>query len=489
MSGAPLPATQFRDGAWAEGAAAERISTRDPATGRVLAEYRAAGPSDVRAALDSAAGAFPAWRDRTVAARAERLARVAACLEERAEAIAEAMTAEMGKAIAESRAEVGVFVATCRFFAAEAARAFGEVLPSALPDRHIHTRRRPLGPVLCITPWNFPIALAGYKIFAALALGNTVVWKPAHTVTGSALLVTEAFAAAGCGGEFTLIGAATGELGPALIDEPRTAAVAFTGSTGVGIEIAGRCAARLLPNSLELGGKNATIVLADANLPAAAAGVAHAAFVTSGQRCTASSRVIVQREIAEEFLTLLDDRVDAIVTGPGNDPAVSMGPLATAAQLDSVVAAVDAAVAAGAVARRGGQRLRPATAPDGWFYAPTVLTGVAAGDPIEQEELFGPVLAVILVDDLDEAIRVNNGTRYGLSSAIYTRDLRSSHRAMAELDSGLVYVNSGTSAAELGVPFGGTGLSGNGHREVSAHAFDFMTALTAVYVSYGEDLA
>lgn len=473
--------TQFRCGAWHQGTGGDTTVTVNPATGEVLASYQQAGRADLDLALDALREAARPWQRRALAERQQILTRIADEIDSDSERIALQMTLEMGKTLAESRAEVGVFSNTCRWYAHEAGRAFGEVLPSADGTRFIHTRRKPIGVVACITPWNFPIALAGYKIFAALAVGNVVLWKPAQQVNGTAALVTEAFERAGIGEAFALLGASTGALAAEAVADSRVDAVSFTGSTAVGQQISEQVARRLAPCSLELGGKNAAIVLADADLELAAREIVRSGFLTSGQRCTATSRIIVVAEVADALLALVDEGIRALTLGDGRDPGVDLGPLATAAQRDGVELAVADALAAGARLRVGGARPVGLDSA-GYFFEPTLLDGVAPDDAIAREEVFGPVIAAIRVADTAAAFAVANNTDYGLSTSVFTNTLGATFDALDAIDSGLIYINRGTSAAELGVPFGGTGMSGNGHREVSAHGFEFMTELVSVYI-------
>lgn len=476
--------TQFRDGRWHESSGSGTTETVNPATGATIATYQGASVADLDYALDSLRAAYPRWKQAPLAERQLMLDRIADEILSDRERIANQMTREMGKTLRESRIEVEVFASTCRWYQHEAGRAIGSVLPSADGSRMIHTRRKPMGVVACITPWNFPIVLAGYKIFAALAVGNVVLWKPAQQINGTAMLVAEAFQRAGVGAEFCLLGAATGELASQAVTDVRVDAVSFTGSTQVGIQIAQALAPRLAPSSLELGGKNAAVVLADADLDLAAEQIVRSAFLTSGQRCTATSRIIVESSVADPLLERVIVRMEALVVGEGTDPDVDLGPLATPAQRTNVELAVARAITAGATLRFGGSR--PARLPaEGNFYLPTLLDHVEPSMEVATEEIFGPVIAMIRVDDAEQAFDIANRTDYGLSTSVFTRSLAAAHRSMDALDSGLVYINRGTSSAELGVPFGGTGLSGNGHREVSAHGFEFMTELVSVYVDPG----
>lgn len=478
-------ATNLVGGRWRRAGGTDTYETRDPATGKVLHRYTVSSTGDVDDAVAAAAVAYEAWRRQPAQARGSLLHRIADELEAVKEELAHEMTREMGKVLRESQGEVDVAIGSCRFMAGEGLRAFGKVLPSSMSDRDIITMRSPVGVVACITPWNFPVTLAAYKISAAIASGNTVVWKPAPNISGSAKIFTEALVRAGMPpGLVNLLSAGEVEVGRRLTTHPDVAAVTFTGSTSVGLEVAEACSRTLTPVSLELGGKNGAIVLPDADLDVAVAGIIQSAFATSGQRCTSTSRVIVDRSVSQQLTAMLVQRCADLKIGSGLDNTADMGPIASSGQLTKIARLVDQAVESGAEVLCGGTPAVVDGLPHGLFYPPTVLAGVRPDDEIAQIEVFGPVVVVIEVDGYEEAVAVNNQTQYGLSSAIFTRDLGYAHRAMRDLDSGVIYVNSGTSAAELGVPFGGTRLSGNGHREVSTDAFDVMTELKSVYVKF-----
>lgn len=475
----------YINGTWVASTGNAVQRNTNPATGVLVEESATSSGSDVDRAVQSALLAFPAWRQVPDAQRGDVLFRIADELRASRESLAQSMTQEMGKLVGESLGEVDVVVAHALFMAGEGRRALGEVLPSGRPNRNISTRRHPRGVVACITPWNFPLVLAAYKIFAALVSGNTVVWKPAPNVSQSARLFIAALERAGLpAGVCNLITAGGIEAGQALVEHPDVAVVAFTGSTPVGKAIAETCARRLAPTLLELGGKNAIIVMDDANLDEAVAGIMQSGFATSGQRCTAASRIIVHSTIEAELVHRLEASMASLTLGDGLNPETTFGPLALDAQVERVADMVSRAVAGGATLVAGGSRVTEGSAAAGNFFPPTLLTNVTAADDIAQQEVFGPVLSVIRVANLDEAIAANNATDFGLSSAIYTQNLSAALRASDELESGLVYVNSGTSAAELGVPFGGVKDSGNGHAEVSRHALDVMTYLRATYLSF-----
>lgn len=445
-----------------------------------MGSYRLSGEKEVHEAVTAANVAFQLWRRLPAPQRAEILYKVADLLTSRKEGIAQVMTMEMGKVLAESRGELDATIAACKYMAGEGRRMFGETIPTSSNERMAMTIREPIGVVGCITPWNFPIALAAYKIFAALVAGNTVVWKPASNVALSATCFTEVFAEAGLPpGVLNLVLGSGRMAGERLVEHPDVKVISFTGSTEVGIGLAEKGSRTLKRISLELGGKNAVIVLADADLDKAATGIVKAAFTTTGQRCTAASRVIAEESIREELERRIVAMTEKLVVGNGLEQGVEIGPLATKSQLATVEGYVEMAKSDGAKVLTGGRRLGR----EGYFYAPTVITGVSRNDRIAREEIFGPILAVLSAQSFEEAVEINNDTDYGLSSAIYTNSLHFANRAMRELESGLVYINSGTSSSEIGAPFGGMKMSGNGHREVSHHAFEVMTEWKTIYTN------
>jgi acyl-CoA reductase-like NAD-dependent aldehyde dehydrogenase len=479
------PTGNYIAGAWTPARGANEHVSYNPATGEVIETSATSNTTDVDAAVAAARASFRSWNRTPDAERGEMLFRVAEQVRANRQSLAELMTREMGKPLVESFGEIDTVIAHAQYMAGEGRRALGEVLPSARTNRVITTKRHPRGVVACITPWNFPIVLAAYKIFAALIGGNTVVWKPAPNVSQSARMFTQAFEAAGVQpGVLNVLCAGGVEAGEALVAHPDVAVVAFTGSTPVGKSIARVCADRLAPTVLELGGKNAIMVMDDANLDDAVAGIIQSGFATSGQRCTAASRIIVHEAVAHELTERLDVAIAGFTLGNGLDPATTLGPLALESQVARIEAAVNRAVSQGATLVTGGQRAANTDAAHTSFFAPTLLTRVDAHHEIAQHEVFGPVLTLIEVANLDDAIAANNSTEFGLSSAIYTESLAAALRASQECESGLVYVNSGTSAAEIGVPFGGVKDSGNGHAEVSRHALDAMTYLKATYISF-----
>jgi acyl-CoA reductase-like NAD-dependent aldehyde dehydrogenase len=472
----------YINGAWVQEENQEFLESMNPATEYAVGYYAAATPAQVDHAVESAKSAFKLWKNTPLPERAQFLWKAAQVFEEKRVHLAQTMTKEMGKVLAESLGEVGVVEETCKYMAGEGRRLFGETVSSGASNRHIMMVREPVGVVACITPWNFPVALAGYKILAALISGNTVVWKPASEVALSAQIFTEVFHEIGLPkGVLNLVTGAGSKVGAQLAEHKDVKVISFTGSTEVGIKLSETAAKTLKRVSLELGGKNAVIVLKDANLDLAAEAIVKSAFTTTGQRCTAASRVIVERDVKDKLLQRVVAITKKLKVGNGLESGVDLGPLINKQQLQTVEKYVAIAVQEGAVIECGGKRL---SSEQGYFYEPTVLSNVKKGDAVAQDEIFGPVLAFIEVDHFEEAIEVNNDTVYGLSTSLFTNSLHYANRGAKEIESGLVYINNGTSNAELGVAFGGTKHSGNGHREVSHHAFDVMTEWKSIYTTY-----
>lgn len=460
------------------------IQSRNPARwSEVVAEFPEAGPSEVEAAVSAAREAWPSWRKTPAPRRAEVLHRAADRIAAEKEDLARLMTREMGKVLLEARGDVQEAVDMLLFIAGEGRRLYGETTPSELPDKFAMTVRDPVGVCACITPWNFPVAIPSWKIAPALVAGNTVVFKPAE----DAPAVGQRFAdiLCGCGlppGVLNVVhgGASTGA---ALVRHPGVDLVSFTGSTEVGREVAIACADQFKRVSLEMGGKNAIIVMDDADLALAVDGAVWGAFGTAGQRCTASSRLIVHRRVYEEFANRLVERARALRLGDGLEESTDVGPLVNAAQLERVHSYREIGKREGARVACGGEPAREPPLDAGWFYRPTVFLDVEPGMRIAQEEIFGPTTCVIPADDLEEAIEIANGVPYGLSSALYTRDVGRAFRALRDLRTGIVYVNSPTIGAEVHLPFGGTRRTGNGHRE-GAHVLDAFTEWKTLYVDY-----
>jgi alpha-ketoglutaric semialdehyde dehydrogenase len=477
----------FIGGQWVSPPGAARFTTHNPATGEVVGSFVSGSANDVDAAVAAAYGAFPAWKATPAPARGEVLLRAALVLKERKEAISRIVTQEMGKVIAEGRGDVQESIDFVEYMAGEGRRLFGETVPSELHNKFCLTVRQPKGVVVCITPWNFPTAIPNWKIAAALICGNTVVFKPASNTAMCATEVVRAYEAAGVPpGVLNMVTGSGGTVGNALIDDPRVRAVSFTGGVETGRSVNVRGAQGLKAVHLELGGKNPMIVMDDANLPLALEGLLFGAFGTAGQRCTATSRLILHENVYDEFLHLLDQRVSRLRLGDPLDPSTDVGPVASAEQEKKILDYISIGQKE-AKLRLGGQKLSGGSFDRGFFISPTVFE-TPHGTRISKEEIFGPVLSVIKVPNYEEAVLVANDVEYGLSSSIYTKDVNLAFRAVNELDCGITYVNAPTIGAEVQLPFGGTKHTGTGGREAGSVAVEEFTEIKTVFVDFSNRL-
>ncbi len=475
----------FIGGRWVEPSTGRYVEKHNPATGELLARVPASGAPDVDAAVASAHRAYAEWRLVPAPKRGEILFRAGRLLEERKEDLARLMTEEMGKVLTEARGDVQEAIDMAYYMGGEGRRSFGYTTPSELPDKFAMATRNPIGVAAIITPWNFPAAIPSWKMFPALVLGNAVVFKPATDTPLVAGRLVDILREAGVpDGVVNLVYGSGGEVGEALLDDPRVALVSFTGSVETGRRVAAKAGERLKRVSLELGGKNAVIVMNDADLDLAVEGILWSAFGTTGQRCTACSRLIVQRGVYSALLDRLTARVEHLRLGNGLDPTVDVGPLINGAAVRRVHEYVQVGQHEGARLLTGGSPADAAELAHGHFYRPTLFADVSPTMRIAQEEIFGPVLSVIPVDSLEEAVAANNGVAYGLSSSIFTADVQTTFKAIRDLATGIVYVNAGTTGAEIHLPFGGTRDTGNGHREAGTAALDFFSEWKAVYVDY-----
>lgn len=451
----------------------------------VIGAFPDSGPEDVEAAVGAARAAYASWRLVPAPRRAEVLYRAARILEERKESCAREMTREMGKVLKETRGDVQEAIDTAYYAGGEGRRLFGETVPAELPNKFAMSVRCPVGVAGLITPWNFPMAIPSWKIFPAIVCGNTVVLKPSELTPLSSVRFCEALEAAGLPkGVVNLVHGGGATVGRPIVDHPAVPLVSFTGSTEVGREIAERGGRALKRVSLEMGGKNAQIVMEDADLELAVEGVLWGAFGTTGQRCTATSRLIVHESVVREVAERLVALASKIRVGNGLDEGVEMGPLVSKEQLETVERYVEVGKKEGAKLLCGGKRLEGGAFARGHFHAPTVFTDVKPSMRIAREEIFGPVLSVIPVKGLDEAIAVLNDTDYGLSSSIYTKDVARAFRAIRDIEAGITYVNGPTIGAEVQLPFGGVKGTGNGHREAGSAVLDFYTEWKSIYVDY-----
>jgi aldehyde dehydrogenase (NAD+) len=480
----------FVAGRWTAPASGRYFDNRNPADQRdLIGRFPESDETDVAAAVASAARGFDVWRRTPAPARGEVLRRLGDLLTRDKESLAESMTREMGKVLAETRGDVQEGIDTAYYAATEGRRLFGHTVPSELRRKWAMSFRRPVGVAGLITPFNFPLAIPTWKLFPALVCGNAAILKPAEDTPHTATRLVELALEAGLPPEVIQLVHGAGEtVGRALVEHPGVPVISFTGSTATGALIGATCGRLHKRLSLEMGGKNAMVVMADADLDLALDGVLWGAFGTTGQRCTATSRLILHRRIHDRFLNRLSDAASALRLGDGRTRGTEVGPLIHAAARQKVEEYVEIGRQSGAELVTGGARPRGARLANGWFFQPTIFAGVRAGDRLEQEEIFGPVLSVIRVGSLDEAITVNNGVRYGLSSALYTADVQAAFRALQEMDTGITYINAPTIGAEAHLPFGGVKQTGNGHREGGWPVYDFYSEIKVGYVDYSGSL-
>jgi len=480
----------FIAGEWVAPTTGAYFENRNPADwNEVIGCFPRSGPDDVARAVAAAQRGFAQWSKTPAPIRGDVLHRVGDLLVQRKDEIARAMTREMGKVTAETRGDVQEGIDTAYYAHTEGRRLFGRTVPSELRNKWAMSYRRPIGIAGLITPFNFPLAIPTWKMFPALLCGNAVIFKPAEDVPLTAHLLVEVLLEAGLPPEVVQLVHGEGSVvGRALVEHPEIPVISFTGSTETGSSIGAACGRMHKRLSLEMGGKNAMIVMDDADLDLALEGVLWGAFGTTGQRCTATSRLIVHETVHDRFMKLLCDRADRLRLGPGLEETTEVGPLINEDARKKVEYYVGVGEEEGAQRLIGGTRPSDKRLERGWFYRPTVLAGVRPGMRVEQEEIFGPVLAVIKVDSLAEAIRVNNDVRYGLSSSLYTRDVNAAFRAMTELDNGITYVNAPTIGAEAHLPFGGVKQTGNGHREGGWEVYDFYSETKVVYVDFSGKL-
>ncbi len=476
----------FIAGQWRPSKSGETFVSTNPAhTSEIIGYYQKSTPADLEAAIDAAANAQRAWATMPAPERGEVLLRTALLLEQCKEELATLMTREMGKVLKETRGDVQTAIDVAKFIAGEGRRAEGETLPSGLPNKFCMTIRQPLGIVGIITPWNFPLAIPAWKTFPALLAGNAVILKPASDTPSLVLKLAEIMQEAGLpAGVFNVVTGPGGTLGDALASHKRVNLISLTGSTVVGRRVAEICGRDLRRCTLELGGKNAVVVLEDADLGLAVEGVAWGAFGTTGQRCTATSRVIVQKAVLSAFTDRLVAAAKKLTIGDGLEPSVDMGPLVNIGRVKAVHEYTEVGKQEGARLVTGGTPLMDGAHSDGAFYQPTIFTDVQPMMRIAREEVFGPFVSIIPVNSYEEAMQVANATEYGLSTAVYTESSRLTFRAMRELESGLIYFNAPTTGAEIHLPFGGMKQSGNGHRELGSAAVDEFSEVKSIFVSY-----
>ena len=476
----------FIAGKWIEPSTGEYFSNVNPAdTSDVIGRFPLSGTEDVDRAVASARRGFELWRRTPAPERGDVLRRVGDLLTRRKEEIADAMTREMGKPLTETRGDVQEGIDTAYYAATEGRRLFGHTVPSEMRAKWAMSFRRPIGVCGIITPFNFPLAIPTWKMFPALLCGNACIFKPAEDVPQTGTLFVEILLEAGVPPEVVQLVHGVGEtVGKAIVEHPEIPLISFTGSTETGRSVGETCGRMHKRLSLEMGGKNAQIVLDDADLDLALEGVLWGAFGTTGQRCTATSRLILQDGIHDEFLSRLVDRARGLKLGDGRAKGTDIGPLVNEAARDKVERYIDIGQAEGADLLLGGRRPDGKGLEKGFFFEPTIFARVAPGMRLEQEEIFGPVLSVLRVRTPEEAFRINNDVKYGLSSSIYTRDVNVSFRALNELDNGITYVNAPTIGAEAHLPFGGVKQTGNGHREGGWEVYEFYSETKVGYLDY-----
>ena len=480
----------FVAGRWVAAKSGDTFENRNPADrDDLIGQFPASGAEDVEAAVQAAKSAFTTWRIVPAPKRGEILYRAAELLKKYKEELSRIETREMGKVLKETRGDVqeGIDCAFCH--ASEGRRLFGETTPSELPNKFAMSMRMPIGVCALITPWNFPLAIPSWKLFPALICGNTVVLKPAEDTPHTAARFVEILTEAGVPpGVVNLVHGRGEEVGAALVRRPDVQLVSFTGSAAVGREIASVCGQNLKRVSLELGGKNGQIVMEDADIDLAVEGALWGAFGTTGQRCTATSRLIAHRDIAKKITDALVARAEKIKIGNGLDETVEMGPLINQAAREKVLRYIDVGKREGARLLTGGGIHEAGSSANGYFFQPTIFDRVKPDMRIAQEEIFGPVLSIIEVTSLAEAIAVLNGTAYGLSSSIYTNDVARAFRAIRDIEAGITYVNGPTIGAEVHLPFGGVKDTGNGHREAGTSVYEIFTEWKSIYIDYSGKL-
>ncbi|MFJ7186614.1 aldehyde dehydrogenase family protein [Lysinibacillus xylanilyticus] len=476
-------------GEWVTHSHLQSIVVTNPANGEQLATIPLSTESEVDEAVAVAKQAQKNWALVPAPKRADYLYAIGQKMKEKKEHLATVLTKEMGKVIEEARGEVQEGIDMAYYMAGEGRRLFGETTPSELANKFAMSVRAPIGVVGLITPWNFPVAIATWKSFPAIVAGNTFIWKPSNETPMMAYEMGKIFEEVGLPGGVANVVFGTGPtVGTALIEHPDVKVISFTGSTTTGSKVAELGGKHLKKISLEMGGKNAVIVMDDADLQLATEGILWSAFGTAGQRCTACSRVIVHKDVREELEKRLLDEMQKLTIGDGLGDGVKIGPVINKAALEKINHYVQIGKQEGATLLAGGRILSEPPYDKGFYYEPTLFTNVKPDMIIAQEEIFGPVVSLIEVASLDEAIEVNNGVKFGLSSSIFSQDVNTIFRAQRDLDTGIVYVNAGTTGAEIHLPFGGTKGTGNGHRDSGVAALDVYTEWKSIYVDYSGKL-
>ncbi|MFN0158132.1 MAG: aldehyde dehydrogenase family protein [Bacteroidota bacterium] len=480
----------FINGKWVDAKSGQTFENRNPANwDEVIGVFPKSGKEDVDEAVRAARTAFETWRLVPAPKRGDILRKVGDLMVARKEALSTQMTKEMGKVLAETRGDVQEGIDTAYYAATEGRRLFGHTVPSELPNKFNMALRVPIGVAGIITPWNFPMAIPTWKIFPALLCGNTVVFKPATDTPATATSLVEILAEAGVpDGVINIVHGGGSDVGMSIVSHPDVDLISFTGSTAVGKKISEVASATLKRVSLELGGKNAQLVMDDANLELALDGVLWGAFGTTGQRCTATSRLLLHEKIHDVFLEMLVKRVATLKLGNGLNKGIEVGPCVNESQRKTVESYVEIGLKQGGKLVSGGKIPGESGLDKGWFYQPTVFADVQPDHRIAKEEIFGPVLSVIKVKNLEHGIHILNDTVYGLSSSIYTNSINDAFTAIRDVRAGITYINAPTIGAEAHMPFGGVKQTGNGHREGGWTVYEFFSEWKSVYVDYSGGL-
>jgi aldehyde dehydrogenase (NAD+) len=486
----PMSCLNYIGGKWQPASTGTQIESHNPAQWpEIVAIAPNSDSTDVDLAVQAARAAYRDWRLVPAPVRAEKLFRVGELLQQRKEELATLMSREMGKPIAEARGDVQEGIDCAFYYAGEGRRLFGQTMPSELGNKFAMTVRMPIGVCALITPWNFPVAIPCWKSMPALVCGNTIILKPATDTPACATVLFEIFAEAEFPpGVVNLVHGSGEGVGRALVEHPEVDLVSLTGSSRTGASVAEICGRTHKRLCLELGGKNAQIVMEDANLELALEGALWGAFGTTGQRCTATSRLLLHREIKADFTARLLARTQQLKIGAGSDPTTEIGPLVNPAQRDRVKAYLEVARNEGATVLIGGSPVAEEMLKEGYFFQPTILDGVTPNMRVAREEIFGPVVVLIEITSFAEAIAILNDTPYGLSSSVYTQDINRAFQAMRDIEAGITYINGPTIGAEVHLPFGGVKQTGNGHREAGSAALDVFSDWKSVYVDFSGKL-
>jgi acyl-CoA reductase-like NAD-dependent aldehyde dehydrogenase len=486
MLKSPVTCLNYINGHWLPAQSQENIESRNPADWcELVATFPRSGAAEIAQAVDAATQAYRQWRLVPAPERAEMIHKVGELMQQQKEELAYLMSREMGKPLMEARGDVQEGIDCAFYYAGEGRRLFGQTTPSEMPNKFAMTMRMPVGVCGLITPWNFPVAIPCWKMMPALVCGNSVILKPAEDTPACASALVKIFEQAGFPpGVVNVVHGLGEEAGQALVEHPQVSLISFTGSSQTGAAVAAICGRTHKRVCLEMGGKNAQIVMEDADLELALEGAVWGAFGTAGQRCTATSRLLLHRDIKEKFTTMLLEKTKSLHLGAGTDPESQIGPIINGVQLERVNDYIKLARQEGIKILTGGQRAIEKPLQHGFFFQPTILDQVSPHSRIAREEIFGPVVALMEIQSFEEAIAILNDTPYGLSSSIYTRDVNRAFQAMRDIEAGITYINGPTIGAEVHLPFGGVKQTGNGHREAGAAVLDVFTDWKTVYVDF-----